>query len=111
MEDLKFFKSKRNGLKLVYKKYIYNRDTSKTAETRYRCRKRCCRGAIFLNSENKIIREIEHNHKEEENEIKKIECMEMIRENAKNTNETPSKIVANIIKKKIFPICCQILDI
>lgn len=97
---LEFLKSQRNADLLIYDNFIYNKDTtsSNNGTTRWRCRVRSCKGAIFTNANNELSGvAIDHNHQQSAITAEKIRIINGIKKRAIETTERSHDILAREI--------------
>ncbi|KAG0439055.1 hypothetical protein DMUE_2699 [Dictyocoela muelleri] len=94
--------SKRGKAKIICKGFIYNFDYKSKTRDVYRCSDRACRGRIYIDEKNNIIKEIDHSHFSEENKIKKLEFQNTIKKFSENTNENFDTCLRNALLKFDF---------
>ncbi|KAG0429053.1 hypothetical protein DMUE_5768, partial [Dictyocoela muelleri] len=87
----------RGGKILIYQDMIHNYCDSKNGILRYRCRKRTCKGTVYL-KENEILNFVEHSHQPMVDEIKAINRRLEVRKLSKENKEPSDKIVLKIFQ-------------
>jgi hypothetical protein len=72
---------------------LYNEDSKDGSIIRWRCQNRACRGALFLNNENEILRCIVHNHPPVPEKVNRLRVMNSIRDKAADTHNNVNSII------------------
>ncbi|KAM0685672.1 hypothetical protein COBT_003114 [Conglomerata obtusa] len=93
--DLKFLQCRRGKNIAICDGYIYNFDKSIDETTRWRCQKRCCRGAIYLDGNNLLVNSVAHNHEQVSLITKELEMKEKIKFKALDSKESARSIIVN----------------
>lgn len=113
MHSFRIIKSARGGKLMIYKDYIYNYTDIKARVERYRCQNRTCKGCVYVENE-KISKEVDHDHSPVPHKIKKIQSMRKIKDLATNTTKSANKIIIDTIKNEenldIIPKVTSIKD-
>jgi hypothetical protein len=96
MTSFKIFKSKRNGKKLSFDGFIYNKRSSNANFTFWRCVKRTCKGTV--RSENDIfVVHTQHNYERNYLEAEAACVLSNIKSRALTTLERPKDIIKNYV--------------
>jgi len=97
MIQLELLKSQRGKDLLIHENFIYTLDHTKNSITRWRCQDRTCRGSVFFDDDNNLIRSVTHQHSHVPEKIEKLRLVQSIRNRAISTTERASDIIANHI--------------
>ncbi len=100
MGEIKKMKSQKGGEMITLDNYLYNKDKQLGDDkTRWRCKKRTCRGALILsNNLMDIMDRIEHNHPpESNNSIQSLLFKSNLKQNARESRDKSLNVVLNAI--------------
>lgn len=99
MIELEYLKSQRGKRILVYLSHLYTCDKSRNDMIRWRCLNRECRGSVFFDNENKLLKSVEHNHDVVREKIEKLKTIQSIRNRAITTTERANDIIISHLSK------------
>jgi hypothetical protein len=94
-EEIEFINSQRGGSVLVHNNFMYNKDKIQEGNTRWRCMNRACKGVVYLDENNSIVKTVEHSHSPVPDKIRKRKALNRIKERLMNTSENAVDIIVD----------------